>query len=393
MLNKKQFNILVLPKWYPSKVDLQLGVFLKKHTLAISEFHKTNVLYVVSDENLEATFLIKNQKKGNYNETISYFKNVKFKIELFKRFTNLILYTIAFFRAYNRHIKPLPKPDFIHVHIFGRTSIFAYFLKLFKSIPYIVSEQSSLFITDKFSNRNFLYRKMIRFTARNANLLTAVSTVLRDRMIKYKMDNTYFVVPNVVEVSENTFFKEQKNKTLILSVADLFDKVKNISDVIKAVKYAAEKGYEFEYHVIGGGYDRDELVALAEGYNLLDKVIFFHGRQPNPFVLDFMHKIDFLITNSNYETFSVVTAEALANGKPVISTRCGGPESFVDEKSGILIDVGNLEQLKTALINMLENHSFYNSKEIIDSVKTRFSFEAIGEQFNAVYSELFKKYA
>jgi len=79
----------------------------------------------------------------------------------------------------------------------------------------------------------------------------------------------------------------------------------------------------------------------------------------------------------------------LANGKPVIATKCGGPESFVDSKVGILIDVGNLQQLKEALIAMLKTYYTYNSDEIINSVKTKFSFQSIANQFDEVYSNLF----
>jgi len=387
--NSKKYSILALPKWYPSKLDLQLGIFLKKHILAVAQKHKVHVLYVVGDKHLKTNFEFVNTQSENFYETIAYFSYAECKISPMKVAVNAILYLFAFSIAYFRFVKKNIKPDFIHVHIFGRTSLIAYFFKLFKSIPYIVSEQSSLFITDKFSKRNFFYRMLVRLSARNANLITAVSEVLKTRMLAYGLNNTYFVIPNVVEVSKNEIKFESKDKIIALSVADLFDKVKNISDVIKAVKYAIDEGYNFEYHIIGGGYDSDLLMKMAEKYGLLGKYIFFHGRQPNTFVLDFMHKIDFLITNSNYETFSVVTAEALANGKPVIATKCGGPESFVDSKVGILIDVGNLQQLKEALIAMLKTYYTYNSDEIINSVKTKFSFQSIANQFDEVYSNLF----
>lgn len=52
-------------------------------------------------------------------------------------------------------------------------------------------------------------------------------------------------------------------------------------------------------------------------------------------VAGFFCECDFFVLNSNFETFSVVTAEALAYGKPVIATRCGGPEEFVNKIMGI----------------------------------------------------------
>jgi len=387
--NQNKYNILALPKWYPNKHDPQLGIFLKKHILAVAQKHNVHVLYVVGDKNLNTNFEFVNSTNGSFYETVVYFSYAECKIPPMKLAVNSIMYLLAFFLGYFRYVKKNIKPDFIHVHIFGRTSLIAYFFKVFRGLPYIVSEQSSLFITDKFSKRSFLYRMLIRLSARKANLITSVSEILKTRMINYGLKNNYFVIPNVVEVSNNIIETSKNDKIIVLTVADLYDSVKNISDVIKAVKNAVEMGYEFEYHIIGGGYDVVFLMDMAEDYQLLNKYVFFHGRQPNTFVLDFMQKIDFLITNSNYETFSVVTAEALANGKPVISTKCGGPESFVDSKTGILIEVDNLQQLKDALITMLKTYQNYDSQEIIHSVKDKFSYQSIENQFNKVYLSLF----
>ena len=38
---------------------------------------------------------------------------------------------------------------------------------------------------------------------------------------------------------------------------------------------------------------------------------------------------------------------------PVISTKCGGPESFLNDRTGILIDIDNKKQLTTAMESMI----------------------------------------
>ena len=47
--------------------------------------------------------------------------------------------------------------------------------------------------------------------------------------------------------------------------------------------------------------------------------------------------------------------EAMAAGLPVIATSCGGPEDFVNESNGILIEVDNHEELTKALLYMYKN--------------------------------------
>ena len=49
-------------------------------------------------------------------------------------------------------------------------------------------------------------------------------------------------------------------------------------------------------------------------------------------------KACFVINFSESESFSLTCLEALYFGRPVIATRCGGPEEIIDEKeSGFLV--------------------------------------------------------
>jgi len=46
-------HILVLTKWYPNRLDPQLGIFIQKHLRAISQFQKVTVFYSCADPNKE----------------------------------------------------------------------------------------------------------------------------------------------------------------------------------------------------------------------------------------------------------------------------------------------------------------------------------------------------
>jgi glycosyltransferase involved in cell wall biosynthesis len=81
----------------------------------------------------------------------------------------------------------------------------------------------------------------------------------------------------------------------------------------------------------------------------------------------------------------------LAYGKPVISTKCGGPEEYIDESNGILIDVGDTKALVSAIEYMLDNHDKYDAKLIRKEAKNKFSSEVVGERIFEVYKEILEK--
>ena len=115
------------------------------------------------------------------------------------------------------------------------------------------------------------------------------------------------------------------------------------------------------------------------------------GRKNNDEVLKIINEVDFLVLNSFTETFSVVTAEALLAGKPVISTRCGGPEFFINETNGILIEPGNREVLSAAIISMMSNYKSYNPEILKNPIREKFGREAVGKEILAMYDEVFNR--
>src|SRR5579863_1942124 len=61
---------------------------------------------------------------------------------------------------------------------------------------------------------------------------------------------------------------------------------------------------------------------------------------------------------SYYESFSKVTAEAMACGLPVVATRAGGLLEVVEDgKTGLLVDYGDPQALARAITSILLDHS------------------------------------
>lgn len=377
------YHILFLTRWYPHKGDEQLGVFIRKHALAVANFCKVSVLNVRAEKN----------QKEKFNITVK--STIITEVQVFYKSTNnavinFLRNTKAHFLGFKELEKRNGKPTLIHMHVLFGMSLTTLFLSTVKNLPFIISEHWHGFTDEKFRNKNFLFKWLLHFTAKKSAALTVVSSFLKDGMIKNNFGSNIIVVPNVVE-SRSAEVEMVSNKICIVTVADLVDEIKNISAVIETFSEICESNASIEYHIIGTGLDEQKLKVQASATGLLDKQIFFHGQRNNDYVLSFLNSCSFVVINSFVETFSVIAAESLLAGKPLVCTNCGGVSDFVDEECGQLIEPGNKIQLKEALLFMIANFNSYRSEKLKAKVAKRFSGAVIGQQFYSIYQSVLSK--
>lgn len=90
-----------------------------------------------------------------------------------------------------------------------------------------------------------------------------------------------------------------------------------------------------------------------------------------------INRSSFLISLSQFESFSYVIAETLACGKPVISTSCDGSKELINSRNGILVPIDNLEEAYKGLLWMIENYSLFDANLIRDEIVRKYSSEII----------------
>ena len=376
-------NILHLPRWYPNTSDPQNGVFVLKQIKTLMPWYNNMVLFVKSEKE-KKHFSVNRKKTEHYDELQINFAKSKYSV------VNLYRYFKEFRKGMNILVKENGTPALIHIHILLRNGLLGWYYAWKFKIPFIVSEHWSGYITGKYEKKNFLYRKLMMMILHRAQKILVVSQSLKTALTTLGIDEEKLeIVPNVVEKSQVTTETGKKSgeKIIILSVADLVDDIKKISGIIEALAEIKNLN-NIEYHIIGDGPDRMMLEKLSEQKNLLNKVVFFDGRKPNSEVLKIINNCSFLVINSITETFSVVTAEALMAGKPVVVTRCGGPEYFVNGTNGILIKPGNKKELKAALEKMIEEHKNYDPQRLKKSVEQKFSANIIGIRLKKIYDKI-----
>jgi glycosyltransferase involved in cell wall biosynthesis len=373
-------KILMITKWYPNREDPQLGVFIQKHAEAISIHDDIQVLYLHSTDELNITECV---ISGNskLKEIIVYYRKGSGKI------FNAFYYLLALKKGFKEIRKNNFRPEIYHAYILTRPGIIAWLLSFFQKKPYLISEQWSGFITGKYLKERRIKKFITRYIVKNASAVTSVSHFLKNRMNESGLkNNTFKIIPNVIEQYNSSPVNISNNSVYVLLVADLVDEIKNVSGVIKMIS-RVETEISFVLHIIGRGPDENMLRQLTKDLKLEEK-IFFEGIKTNAEVYSYLQRCDFLVMNSRYETFSLICAEAMSCGKPVLATRCGGPNEFVTSENGILIDPDNENELKKNFLFMLKNFRAFNSEKIMNHSHELFSKEKISKAFHDLYNSI-----
>ena len=112
---------------------------------------------------------------------------------------------------------------------------------------------------------------------------------------------------------------------------------KGIQFLIPAFEKAAARNSACILDLIGGGGEFDaEIKRLAENPVIRDRIR-FHGWVPRERAAEILREADVFVMPSLRECGGTAILEAMALGKPVITTNWGGPADYVDSTCGILV--------------------------------------------------------
>lgn len=140
----------------------------------------------------------------------------------------------------------------------------------------------------------------------------------------------------------------------------------------------------------GVGPEAGSLRAESSRLGIAAKVHFLGSRDDIP---DLLQALDLLVISSLHEGIPTVLLEAMAMGRPVVSTAVGGiPEVVSDGVQGLLVPPGDSEALITACGRLLESPA---ERERLGRagrarVEADFSAEVLGRRVGDLYAELLR---
>ncbi len=391
-------NIFVIPSWYPGRDGDVSGIFFKEQAVALGEMYpETKIaislwgqseyfLYLKrlqdSVSALMAFAASRPSSKRNLRDNVAEYETpaLSWTMRLFRGNGNALLKA-------NRHnlrraAGDIGHFDVIHAHVSYPAGWIAMKLSRETGIPYLITEHMGPFPLRPYM-RDGRLREEIAEALGNASGTIAVSTWLSGQIREYcpaKPD----VIPNMVD--EDFFFPSETDRYRdpVFFTLGSMEPGKGISDLLHAIALVAGKGRRAHFRIGGTGRYEKTYRRLAEKLEIEESVAWL-GRLDRKRVRQEMSCCDVFILPSHLESFGVVYAEAIACGKPVIATRCGGPEGIVNDTNGVLVDVGSIEQIAEAIILMSTNYKQYDCGAIRQDFLERFSKKVVTKQIMEVY--------
>ena len=236
------------------------------------------------------------------------------------------------------------------------------------------THQSTMLQTKSWLNK-WITKFLVKYSYRNANLVLANSQAMKkDLEETLGVTSPVQVIYNPIDIQElQVKMKEPISMSLdpaifyFVSVGN-FRKEKNYPLLLEA--FAGIKDPKCKLLLVGGGYMERELKQKVKALGITDAVVFC-GKDNNPF--KYMQRCDCFVMCSDVEGFPNVLLEAVACGKPVISTDCkSGPRELLApatdiffqledhysiEEYGVLTPVGNAAVLTAAMKKMMQDES------------------------------------
>ena len=380
-------KVLFVPSWYPNEADPISGVFIEEQAVALSKHYDVAVLLpkMAAWRNvLKANAPDRSVTKEQSGLTV-YHEYARPLIPHGPEQIDFGTFARAAQKGFKRIVGEWGKPDIIHAHVVLPAGWSSLGVAKEYGIPIVLTEHSSPFsmhLGTEFS------RKLVRETLTGVNQIVAISPALAKQLLDFQPGlnievigeslRTDFFVP-----AESVDKADRRGKSFF--VAARLAEQKGLEHLVRAVHLLVEKGLNsFELVIGGDGPDRQKLEQLTQTLGVSGYCHFLGGLNRAQ-VRERMQKCDVFVLSSLHETFGVVVGEAMACGKPVISTRCGGPEFFVNEQNGVLVDVANPQALAGAMEDFIADRVSFDPQTIRASVVNRFSPEAFVKNITAAY--------
>jgi glycosyltransferase involved in cell wall biosynthesis len=162
---------------------------------------------------------------------------------------------------------------------------------------------------------------------------------------------------------------------------------KGFDVLIRAFKNHLDQGFKGTLSIGGDGVEKSNLDQLVQNLKVSDHVK-FDGWVDD--IANYLAKGDVFVLPSRDEPFGIVVLEAMASGKPIITTKTKGPVTILNKDSAYFTEIGDVETLTQAMQLLAENKALATQKAQAATAlyQSTFCADAVVPKVEAIYKKL-----
>lgn len=366
----QSLRVLHITNWYPSKENPLEGIWIKKQIESLPKCIESQVVHLRVQPN----------DRFGMNKAIrvpGYILSVAWENWLFiELLTFVLLVYMLLFKV------KLRRYDLINFHIAYPLCVFLDIIQIFVKKPIIISEHWSAYHLNFGVERPDRLSR-IRRIFRPDRTFIAVSRALASDIAKFSNQSQlkFFVVPNVVDT--DLFKYTSRPSTGGFFMASTWKSPKDPILVLEAIKHLRTKYADLRIRIAGDGPLLDTMLEYIRNHNL-QGIVTCLGRMDSAQIAYEMQCAIAFIHISQYETFSVVCAESICCGTPVIASAVGGIPEFIDRNNGYLLSSNDLVSIERAMEGVIMGNKF-ERESIAYKAASLFNKETVGSLYqNAI---------
>ncbi len=375
-------KVLHITSWYPNKWDDLEGIFVKEQFDVFSEVTESHLLnvqvrsgkklfeyrHLTYSDNEEGYYLLTSLKSTKVIEVLT---------------TLLLLW--ALFKT------PYKKYDLLHFHIaYPLLTYYSWWKKIVRT-PVLISEHWSAYHFNFYMPLSTKKLNRMKYIFRQGLPVITVSKALFTDLQKFAGSVNFpsAVIPNVID-QKCFFYEEQHNKntTPVFFVVNNWRKIKNPFPMLEGFANLAAAKVSFHLNIGGYGELLEEMKAYTQENNFENNVSFL-GKMNKKEIAKALATSDAYLFSSEYETFSVVCAQALCCGVPLIGPKIPAILEYADEASFLTLGENSADEWYVKLTELASNLAYYDRKAIALKADAYLSNDSIKKQYKVLINAWF----
>ncbi|MBT2118813.1 glycosyltransferase family 4 protein [Dyella sp. LX-66] len=223
------------------------------------------------------------------------------------------------------------------------------------------------------------WRWLVRLIDRHVQVINLINTAIADDLAAIGIERPALSrVPNGIAVSDLApRLSVAKVRRLVWT--GRYSEQKGLDLLFPALATCRKQGIQFRLDLFGDGARREALIRQVAQLGLAD-CVFFRDPVEVDAVRSVLMQADIFVLPSRYEGMSNSALEAMEAGLPVLCTRCGGIDVYVDGEAGWVCNPDSVDQLTEALLQMFgasDGEVLRAGRCARELVELRFAIEAV----------------